>query len=150
MCLHETWGLFLQIFGWIEFSKYFLKKNGLYKEPKSYSVHFLNFFVEFIFYIFCNKSKGVDIKLWTKFKVVRSDFGEIGVSNANWSSNCRRTFARMCSIGNLVMHFPKIAYIPWYLVVGVVEAGPQKLWNNFSMSLNQSIPILSKKYPCTV
>ena len=111
------------------------------KEPKSYSVHFLNFFVEFIFYIFCNKSKGVDIKLWTKFKVVRSDFGEIGVSNANWSSNCRRTFARMCSIGNLVMHFPKIAYIPWYLVVGVVEAGPHKLGNNFSMSLNQGIPI---------
>ena len=40
-------------------------------------------------------------------KLELGDFGDFGDSNANWNANGRRTFARMCSIGNLVMHFLK-------------------------------------------
>ena len=61
-------------------------------------------------------------------------------------------FARMCNIGNLVMHFPKIVYIPWYLVVVGLGAGLHNSFKEgdfFSMPLNQIIPIFNKKYPCT-
>ena len=42
-----------------------------------------------------------------KFKIVKLD--DFGYSNPNWNANGHRKFARMCSIGNLVMHFHKIA-----------------------------------------
>ena len=37
---------------------------------------------------------------------------ELGDSNAKWNANGRRIFTRMCSIGNLVIQFPKFVFIP--------------------------------------
>ena len=45
-------------------------------------------------------------------KLELGDFGDFGDFNANWNANGRRIFARMCSIGNLVMLFYKIVNIP--------------------------------------
>ena len=80
------------------------------------------------------------------------DFGNSGDSNVNWNANGRRTFGRMCSIGNLDVHFHKIIYFPWYVLSFGRGLGRGLIIQNkgrFSISLYQIIPILNKKYPCT-
>ena len=47
-----------------------------------------------------------------KFYTVK--IGHLEDSKANRNANRCRTYARMCSIGNLVMHFHIIVYIPWF------------------------------------
>ena len=56
--------------------------------------------------------------------------GPFGNSNVNWYANKRRIQAKIYSIGNLVMHFHKIAYIPWFHYTELWEwlgAGPHIL-----------------------
>ena len=65
--------------------------------------------------------KGVGTKLCTKFKIVR--IGLFWRFQCKWTQNiCKNVQYRKPSHA-----FPKIAYIPWYLVVGGVGAGPHEL-----------------------